>query len=40
MATRTRDDPTDFSNEKNMMRFVRKDRWLSVDIAGVPRTPV
>jgi len=37
MATRTRnveDDPTDFSDEKNMMRFVRKDRWLSVDIAG------
>lgn len=34
MATPTRDSETDFSNEKNMMRFVRKDRWLSVDIAG------
>jgi choline-glycine betaine transporter len=27
-------DENDFSQEKNIMRFVRKNRWLSVDVKG------
>jgi len=27
-------DENDFSQETNIMRFVRKNRWLSVDVKG------
>jgi len=30
------DDALDFKNEANIARFVRPNRWLSLDIAGTP----
>jgi hypothetical protein len=30
------DDALDFKNEANIRRFVRANRWLSLDIAGRP----
>jgi hypothetical protein len=35
-AQASANDPTDFKNEDNVKRFVRPNRWLSLDIAGVP----
>lgn len=29
-------DPLDFKNEENALRFIRPNRWLALDIAGVP----
>jgi hypothetical protein len=35
-AQASANDPTDFKNEENVKRFVRPNRWLSLDIAGIP----
>ena len=29
-------DPLDFKDEANIRRFVRPNRWVSLDIAGIP----
>ncbi len=29
-------DPLDFKDESNIRRFVRPNRWVSLDIAGIP----
>ena len=29
-------DPLDFKDESNIRRFVRPNRWVSLDVAGIP----
>jgi|TARA_B110000003_G_scaffold271759_1_gene306455 hypothetical protein len=29
-------DPLNFKDENNVLRFVRPNRWLSLDLAGKP----
>jgi hypothetical protein len=35
-AQASANDPADFKNEENVKRFVRPNRWLALDIAGIP----
>lgn len=35
-AQASANDPADFKNEENVKRFVRPNRWLALDLAGVP----
>ena len=35
-AQASANDPADFKNEDNVKRFVRPNRWLALDLAGVP----